>query len=252
MKRWTTLSAVAAFALAASFSATAQTTLTEILFNEDGTPYDQYPTTAAGISAPGVSVTSGFGNSGVSDNTKTGGAPYYLSGLGTLKYTVSGAGGHSFIGFVDDEADFVNGPFHDYGFVSGGTTPSYLSWEIDVPSSLGTLAYNNGPLLDVNNIPTGNNDASFALGFDFTLGTGQTATIDLSLTSTAPDGSYIYLGQANNNSGETVYYSGSLSITSPVSGVPDNGATWISMLLGLAGLAVMMKFERRFSQKRVA
>jgi hypothetical protein len=243
MKKWTTLTSVAVIALAAAFSAKAQTTLSEILFNEDGTPTDLFPSSSSPISAPGVTVTSGFGNSSQSP---------YLSGLGTLKYTVSGAGAHTFIGFVDDEADFNNGPFNDYGFVSGGSTPSYLTWQIDIPSTLGTLAYNNGPLLNENNVPNGNNDVSFALGFGFNLGAGQVATIDLSLTSAAPGGSYIYLADQNNISGESVYYSGSLTITSPVHGVPDNGATWISMLLGLTGLAVMMGFERKFSQKRAA
>jgi len=247
MKQWTTLSMVAAMALTATLSANAQTTLTEILFNEDGTPYDQYPTSAAPISAPGVSVTSGFGNS-----SQPGFAPYYLSGLGTLQYTVSSAGPHSFIGFVDDEADYA--PFNDYGF-SGGTPASYLSWQIDQPATLGTLAYNNGPLLNVNNVSgkaaglSGSQDVSFALGFNFSLGADQVATIDLSLSSTAPSGSYLYLGQANADSGRTVYYSGTLSISNEIAGVPDNGATWITMLLGLTGLAVMMRFERKLSKK---
>jgi hypothetical protein len=243
MKQWISLSIASVVALAAASSASAQTTLTEILFNEDGTPYDQYPNSATPISAPGLTVTSGFAPS-----SQPGFAPYYLSGLGTMQYTVTGAGAHSFIGFVDDEADYVNGVFNDSGFTGGGSKPSYLSWQIDAPSTLGTLAYNNGPLLNVNNVPAGQNDVSFALGFAFNLAAGQKATIDLSLTPSAPGG--FYLADQNNYSGQTVYYSGSLTISGTTHGVPDNGATWISMLLGLTGLAVVKGFERKLALKR--
>jgi hypothetical protein len=244
MKQWISLSIVSAVALAAASSANAQTTLTEILFNEDGTPYDQYPFSTSPISAPGVNVTSGFGAS-----TQPGFAPYYLSGLGTLQYTVTSPGAHSFISFVDDEADYVNGVYNDFGFV-GGAKPSYLNWQIDVPSTLGTTAFNNGPLLDANNVPSGQNDVSMALGFAFDLTAGEKATIDLSLTSSAPGG--FYLADQNYYSGETVYYSGSLSITGTTHGVPDNGATWIYMLLGLTGLAVMTGIERKFALRKAA
>jgi hypothetical protein len=245
MKKWISLSIVSGVALATVLSANAQTTLTEILFNEDGTPTDLYPTSTAPIVAPGLSVTSGFGAS-----SQPGFAPFYLNGLGTLQYTVTGTGAHSFISFVDDEADYVNGPFNDIGLMGGGAKPSYLSWQIDVPSTLGTTAFNNGPLLDANSVPTGQNDVSMALGFAFDLSAGEKATIDLSLTSSAPGG--FYLADQNNFSGQTVYYSGSLSITGGTQGVPDSGATWIFLLLGFTGLAVMMGCERKFSLNRVA
>jgi hypothetical protein len=237
---------VAGIAFATALSVNAQSTLTEVLFNEDGTFYDEYPNSSSAISAPGLSVTSGFGAS-----TQPGFAPYYLSGLGTIKYTVTGAGAHSFIGFVDDEADYVNGVFDDHGFVSGASVPGGMSWQIDQPGPLGNLAAANGPLLDENNVPTGNNDVSFALGFNFNLTAGETATIDLSLTSSSPGG--FYLGQANNldNGADMVYYSGSLTISGQTNnGVPDTGETLIFMLMALTGLAVMMGFERKISKQR--
>ncbi len=253
MKQWTVLSAVAAVMLAATFSANAQTTLSEVIFNEDGTPTDEHPNTSSPISAPGVTV-SGFGNSGV----PSAGPPYYLSGLGTLQYTVTGAGPHDFISFLDDEADYANGFAHDYGFVGDlAGQPSYLSYEIGNPGPVGNNAYNSGvgddELANGNDTPLGDTDISFALGFDFTLAAGQTATIDLSLSSTVPSSGF-YLGQTNvfDNGADAVYYSGLLSITSPSApGVPDNGATWIFMLLGLAGLAMMIRFESKFSKVSV-
>ena len=255
MKQWTILTTVAAVALAATFSANAQTTLTELLFNEDGTYYDLYPTTAAPIAAPGVSVTSGFGSSGV-----PGSAPFYLTGLGTLQYTVTGAGTHDFISLVDDEADFARGPFNDSGAVVGSPA-SGQTWEIGNPESTGAgsirnNAANSAPGSDLlgnaNDVPGGDVDIALALGFDFTLAAGQTATIDLSLSSTAPTSGF-YLQQYNNNDNreDEVFYSGSLTISSNVSsGVPDNGATWFSLLLGLTGLAAIMRFERNLFPRK--
>ncbi len=253
MKQWTILSTVAAVALAAGFSANAQTIVSETLFNEDGTVYDQQPpTTTTPINGgANLSIISGFGNSGLSAGSAGGN---YLIGLGTLQYTVTGAGAHNFIAFVDDDANLAGGFANDYGFVSG-TLPSYLSWEIGNPIPVGNNAAGSTPgsdLLDnANDTPGGTTDIAFALGFDFTLSAGETATIDLALTSSAPGaGPYFYLGQGNNNGGGMDYYSGSLTIGSPgpVS-APDNGATWISLLLGLTGLAAMMGLERKFSRQ---
>jgi hypothetical protein len=260
MKRWTILSTVAAVAVAATFSANAQTTLTEILFNEDGTAYDQFPNTTSPISEPGVSVTSGFGASTVPIS-----ALYnYLSGLGTLQYTVTGAGTHDFVSFVDDEADYAFGPFHDSGsIVHPGSAASYLSWEIgnpesSGPGSIGNNAAGSAPgsdlLDDANDVPGGNVDIALALGFDFTLTAGETATVDLSLSSTAPTSGF-YLEQYNNNDNgkDELFYSGSLSISSNVTGppgVPDNGATWLSLLLGLTGLAALMRFEHNLLPRK--
>jgi hypothetical protein len=261
MKKWTILTPVAAVALAATFSAHGQTTLTEILFNEDGTSYDQLPNTTSPISAPGVSVTSGFGPSAVPIS-----ALYnYLSGLGTLQYTVTGSGTHDFVSFVDAEANYANGPFHDNGaIVNPGSAPSYLSWEIGNPNtggpgSIGNNAAGSTPgsvlLDDANDVAGGNTDIALALGFDFTLGASQTATIDLSLSSTAPGGGfYLEQGNGRDNGADKLFYSGSLAISSNgpsgPPGVPDNGATWFSLLLGLTGLAAVMKFERNLLPRK--
>src|SRR5579862_3079693 len=136
MKRWTMLVAVMAFALAATFSANAQTTLNELLLNENGTIYDIFPNSSTPISAPGVSIVSGFGNS----IEPSSGPPFYLSGLGTLQYTVTGAGSHYFDAMLDEEADYPNGSFHDTGaVVNAGSAPGYLSWEVGYPDSGGLI-----------------------------------------------------------------------------------------------------------------
>jgi hypothetical protein len=255
MKEWTIISTVTVVALAAGFTLNAQTTLDETLFNENGATYDQLLSTATPISAPGVSVISGFGSSGVPKS----GPPFYLSGLGTLQDTVSGAGTYDFIAFVDTDANYADGPFHDSG-TSSGSAPSGTSWEIGNnvatgPGSIGYNAANSAPgsdlLSDANDVPGGDKDIAMALGFDFTLTTGETATIDLSLSSSAPGGFYLEDYNDNPNSPDDVFYSGSLSISSNVSsGVPDNGATWISLLLGLMGLAAMLRFERNLFPRK--
>jgi hypothetical protein len=250
MKQWTILSTVAAVALAAGFSASAQTTVSETLFNEDGTVYDQQPpTTTTPINGgAGLSILSGFGNTGISAGSAGGN---YLYGLGTMQYTVTGAGTYDFIVFIDDEADLANGFVNDYGFVSG-TLPSYLSWEIGNPIPVGNNAANSSPgndlLDDSNDTPGGSTDIAFALGFDFTLGANETATIDVALTSSAPEAASFVLGQGNGDDPD--YFSGTLNITpnTPPVSTPDNGATWLILTMGLAGLAGMMRFERGFSR----
>jgi hypothetical protein len=243
MKKWTILSAIAAAALAVTFSANAQTTVTELLFNADGSISDQYPTTSTAIGAP-VTVTSGFG-------TPTPAAANYLSGLGTLQYTVTGAGSHYFDAMIDDEADYVNGVFHDSASVqNAGSAPNYLSWEVGNPNAdvSGDIKYNTkaNTLDNANDVPSGNTDIAVALGFNFSLLAGQTATIDFSVGNTAPASGF-YIEQYNNLDLDP-YITGTLVISSSSGGggVPDKGATWFSLLMGLAGLGLVKKIEGKF------
>jgi hypothetical protein len=255
MKYWAVLTTVAAFALASAFPAraTSQTTLTELLVNADGSLTDQFPTTSNPITSP-VTVTSGFGASGLAD---------YLSGLGTLQYTVTSAGTHQFIAFVDDEANYKNGWVLDHSAASGAFTapgapfsgtgvfgPS--SWEIGNPSatgsgSIGDNTVNSTPghdlLDDRDDILGRTTDVSFALGFDFTLAPGQVATIDLTLSSAPVSDFYLQ----DWNDGMFVDYSGSVTITSDV---PDDEPTWFAMGLALMGLLAVKRFERPFCQKK--
>jgi hypothetical protein len=239
MKKQIIVIPVAVAALAFCFSATAQTTLTELLFNAGGTISDQYPTTSTAIGSP-VTVISGFGPS-----TQV----PYLSGLGTLQYTVTGTGSHNFDAMIDDEANFANGPFHDSGsIVNAGSAPSYLSWEVGNPDTAasGSIKANTeaNTLDDANDVPSGNTDIAVALGFNFTLAAGQTATIDITESATAP-ASGLYMEQQNVFD---PYLYGTLTVSSPTNpGVPDNGATWLYMLLALTGLGVAARMERKFS-----
>jgi hypothetical protein len=246
MKKRMILTSVASVALAAAFSAHAQTTVTELLFNADGTSSDQYPTTSTAIASP-VTVTSGFGPSSPA-------AANYLSGLGTLQYTVTGAGAHYFDAMIDDEADYKNGVFNDSGaIINPASAPGYLSWEIGNPDTdtPGTIKANTkaNSLADANDVLSGNTDIAVALGFNFTLAANQTATIDITASDVAPQSGF-YIEQENVYDTDPFFY-GDLTISSnTVPGLPDNGATWSFMLLALTGLAGVMKIEHKFFPKK--
>jgi hypothetical protein len=86
------------------------------------------------------------------------------------------------------------------------------------------------------------------LGFNFNLAAGQTATIDITASSTAPNSGF-YIEQ--NNTYDDPYIYGTLSITSGGNTVPDGGPTWLFVLLGLSGLVGFKKVESKFFQKNV-
>lgn len=80
-----------------------------------------------------------------------------------------------------------------------------------------------------------------ALGWDLTLGSGETGTVDFLLSTTAPSG--FYLKQYDPDSGEAVYFSSSLVIISTPTGVPDSGPGLAIPGIAVAGLLVGSRFR---------
>ena len=164
-------------------------------------------------------------------------------GLGTLTWTTSSAGTHNFIGFFDHEIDeAINTFFNEYGDTVN--TPDVVqSWEIDEPGYVFGDIYANllaGSLDNTNGVPQPTpDDVSWAMGWDFSLVAGETATISLILSGTAPSSGF-YLTQTDPDSNETIYYSSSLE-TVP-SSIPDAATVF---LLGSAGLVGALGLRRR-------
>jgi hypothetical protein len=205
-----------------------------------------------GISTDGNSPPSGVNLGGYNVAT----------GLGTITYTDTTAGAGYFNTWWDEQVGVVFN--NEYGSTSG--TPSAgESWEIgdNYGSSIYTDAQ-NGALLNENLLPgtdsnllgtcSGSNcngDASTALGYGFTLTSGDEEIITLTVSQTAP-GSGFYLEQTNpeedgipGNVGN-VYFSLSAEQV-PTGHVIPEPSTWVLMLSGLSILAWRMR--RSFALK---
>ncbi|NNJ94666.1 MAG: PEP-CTERM sorting domain-containing protein [Halobacteria archaeon] len=170
-----------------------------------------------------------------------------ITGLGSISITITGAGAHSFDAFFDHEFDEATNTFFNESGAVNGTLAAGQSWEIDEPGFVfGDIFTNfeNSTLDNSNAVPAGlEDDVSMALGWDFVLGVGETATIDLLLSDTLTGGGF-FLSQTDADSQASIFFSGSLSIAGGPVGVPEPS---ILLLMGI-GLAGILVRRRRVHQ----
>lgn len=204
----------------------AQTGLFEYGFNVDGT--------VSSNSAPAQVNLAGF-------NTTT--------GLGTITANIFGAGSHSFAAFFDHEIDEAsNTYFNEFGSANGSPAAG-LTWEIDEPGwSFGDI-YTNflaNALDNLNGVPSGTpDDVSMALGWNFSLNTGELAIISFVLGQSAPTNGF-YLAQTDPDSNAAIYLSTNLTITGDnnPNPVPEPTTLWL-MGVGLLGAAFQSKLRKQ-------
>jgi hypothetical protein len=167
----------------------------------------------------------------------------FMSGLGTIEITFSTPGNHTFISWLDLDIDTDLNDFNNETGAAGNLpAASGQTWEIDEPG-LGSLdncdseppqSYTgdifdnfltsdavNGSSLDNQiffdkNVPCTLIDpideVSFAMGWDFVLAAGETATITLMVSETKPPGFHIV--HSDPDSPADVYMSGFIDIVS--------------------------------------
>jgi hypothetical protein len=211
-------------------SAHAIPSLFEYGFNIDGTVSD----ITLGDAVPGGVNVAGFDD---------------VSGLGTITVSISGAGAHTFDAFFDHEIDeAINTYFNESGAATGVASAGQ-SWEIDEPGFVFGDIYTNfedSTLDNSNGVPAGlEDDVSLAMGWDFFLGVGDTATISLLLSETMPTGGF-YLSHTDPDSNYTFYLSSALDIT----GTPPAPEPTLVYLLAI-GMAGLLATSRRRSLSKV-
>jgi hypothetical protein len=167
-------------------------------------------------------------------------------GLGTLEWSTSSTGSHSFLAFFDHEIDeTINTFFNEYG-EAFNTPAAGQSWEIDEPGYIFGDIYDNflaNTLDNSNNVPPGlNDDVSLAMGWNFSISSGQTATITLDLGRTEPASGF-YLKHADPDSPDEFFFSSALDITGGGPPVIPEPATMA--LLGLGALVMLGARRRR-------
>jgi hypothetical protein len=171
----------------------------------------------------------------------------FISGLGSITATVSGAGNHFFDLFLDHEiVEATNTFFNEVGG-TGGVAAAGQSWEIDGPSSFalpGADIFDNflvSTLDNSNNIPVTGEDVSMALGWDYNLAVDQTAKMEFLLSVIAPSSGF-YLAHTDLGNNQTIYFSSTLNIKGTPTGVPEPGTI---LLLGAGLIGLVGTYRRR-------
>ncbi len=184
------------------------------------------------------------------------------TGLGTITFTDTNVGSDNFAIWWDEGIRLPY--FNEYGTaVNTSSLLSGESWEIgdaNTSTIYGDASYD--ALLNENLLPgttsnylpgclgaTCNGDASTALGYDYTVSSGEQEVITLLVSQTAPDGGF-YLQQThpsdpNEDVTSNIYFSLSAEEepagSGPPPGVTPEPSTWLLMLSGMLILAWRMR-----------
>lgn len=220
--------ALAAFGLGSTAASATTIGLFEYAFNVNGT--------VTSGSAPGGVNIAGFDTS---------------TGLGTISFSTSADGAHSFLAFFDHEIDeAINTFFNEYGATSNSPA-SGQSWEIDEPGYGYGNIYANfeaGTLDNTNGVPlSAPDDVSMAMGWNFNLDADETAIITMTLSTTQPAGGF-YLAQYDSDATgalpPSLYFFSNLTIQGESTPEPGAMLLMATGLTGLLGLNMRRKMKK--------
>jgi hypothetical protein len=176
----------------------------------------------------------------------------FPTGLGTIAIDYNpGAGSYFFVVFMDHEIDnSINGPYNEFVYdpALNGTLGLLVpgqKWEADEPGwvfgDIYTNATGSGNNLDnLDAVPPAFPDnASMALGWNFTIPSGKMAVINIVGSETAP-GSGFYLRQQDADTGN-VYLSGSIEFQDLGPQAVPEPTTWVMLGSGLLAMGVVAR-----------
>ncbi len=184
-----------------------------------------------------------------------------VTGLGSIVATITGVGAHTFDLFVDHEIDEATNTFFNEAGEAVNTPDAGTSWEIDEPgfvfgdiNGIGapfTGNFETSALDNFNNVPSGlDDDVSMAIGFDFELLAGETASIVLSLATTAPTGGF-YLrhfdsdSEADGDALSSIFFSAALTIAGDPGPTPVPAPA--AVLLMVLSLGMLLRRRQRLA-----
>ena len=172
------------------------------------------------------------------------------SGLGVLSIMLTAPGPHNALLYVDHEIDqgIGNNTFFDELGSTVGTPGVGQSWEIDEPGFIFGDIFDNvmDNTLD-NAIGAGfPDDVSMALGFNFTLGADQKATVTWALSETAPASGF-FLTHTDPKSDTSLFFSSNLTIQNVDAPLVPEPSTFAFVALGLVSCLSVYKPRRRAS-----
>ena len=167
-----------------------------------------------------------------------------FTGLGTITASITGAGDHNILVFLDLQIDEPLN--NEFGAVGGPAPGPGFWWEIDEPGYVFGDIYDNfvaGALDGLNGVPAGSpDDVSFALGRNFILGPDEVATLNFRTSLVAPDG-VPHLIHTDPDSDLSVYFSSDLTIRG--GGEPPIPEPSTLTLVGLGLAAAARRLRRR-------
>ena len=171
-----------------------------------------------------------------------------LTGLGTLRQTITGAGTYYVGLYLDQDIDSaINTFFNEFGATTG-VPAAGQSWEIDEPGWVYGNIYDNflaQALDNSNGVPgAGPDDVAMALAWDFILAADETGVVSFRVGTTAPASGF-YLSLIDPESQASIYFSESLEIRGGGEAPVPEPATLLLMGSGLGGLALLRKRMKR-------
>ena len=140
----------------------------------------------------------------------------YLTGLGAITITISGAGAHNALVFVDHEIDESLNSFFNENAVGLGALAAGQSVEADEPGFVFGDIYNNflaNTLDNTNAVTPGlEDDVSMAIGWDFVLAAGETAVASFFVGQVSGSAGAFNFRHTDADSGVAIYFWSTLDI----------------------------------------